>query len=60
MYQFLTEKVGLPALRAPLWQTIGIGSVMADAVAFDRAFYKAFPEAIPSARDNGQLRLEGF
>jgi hypothetical protein len=24
MYQFLSEKVGLPALRAHLWQTIGI------------------------------------
>ena len=60
MYQFLTEKVGLPALRAHLWQTIGIGLVVNDSPAFDRAFYKAFPEAIPNKRDNGQLRLEGF
>lgn len=60
MYQFLTEKVGLPALRAHLWQTIGIGAVVSDYIAFDRAFYKAFPEAIPNRRDDGQLRLEGF
>jgi hypothetical protein len=60
MYQFLSEKVGVPALRAHLWQTIGIGSIMPDAVQFERAFYKAFPEAIPSKRDDPQLRLEGF
>lgn len=60
MYQFLSEKVGLPALRAHLWQTIGIGSIMPDALAFERAFYKAFPEAIPNRRDDPQLRLEGF
>jgi hypothetical protein len=33
--------------------------VVNDSIGFDKAFYKAFPEAIPSARDNGQLRLEG-
>jgi hypothetical protein len=60
MYQFLTEKVGMPALRAHLWQTIGIGSIMSDAETFDRAFYKAFPEAIPHKRDDRQLRLEGI
>jgi hypothetical protein len=60
MYQFLSEKVGLPALRAHLWQTIGIGSIMSDADNFERAFYKAFPEAIPHNRNDPQLRLEGF
>jgi hypothetical protein len=60
MYQFLSEKVGLPALRAHLWQTIGIASIMSDHKAFDRAFYRAFPEAIPRRRDDPQLRLEGF
>jgi hypothetical protein len=60
MYQFLSMEVGLPALRAHLWQTIGIGSIMPDALQFERAFYKAFPEAIPNKRDDPQLRLEGF
>jgi len=43
MYQFLSEKIGLSALRAHLWQTIGIGSVVTDYVAFDRAFYRRSP-----------------
>jgi hypothetical protein len=59
MYQFLTEKAGLAALRAHLWQTIGIGAVVNDSQSFDKAFYRAFPEA-KLTRDNGQLRLEGI
>jgi hypothetical protein len=60
MWQFLSEKVGLPALRAHMWQTIGIGLVVNDAIGFDKAFYRAFPEALPRGRDGNQLRLEGF
>jgi hypothetical protein len=60
LWQFLSEKVGMPAMRAHLWQTIGIGLISNDSVSFERSFYKAFPEAIPSKRDDPQLRLEGF
>jgi len=47
LHQFLGDEVGLPALRQHLWQTIGIGNASRDKQEFDRAFYRAFPEAIP-------------
>ena len=47
LHQFLTEQVGLPALRQHLWQTIGIGPASRDKMEFERGFYRAFPEAIP-------------
>lgn len=47
MFQFLTDEVGTPALRAHLWQVIGIGNVSANAKQFERNFYRAFPEARP-------------
>jgi hypothetical protein len=50
LHQFLTEQVGLPALRQHLWQTIGIGNSARDKQEFERAFYRAFPEAIPKGR----------
>lgn len=43
MHQFLTENVGLPALRSHLWQVIGIGNSVRTKGAFDAAFYRAFP-----------------
>jgi hypothetical protein len=60
MYQFLSEKVGVPALRAHLWQTVGIGSIADSHEHFDRAFYKAFPEAIPAPKASAQLRFDGI
>ena len=47
MFQFLSDEVGTPALRAHLWQVIGIGNVSANAKQFERNFYRAFPEAQP-------------
>lgn len=47
MFQFLSEEVGLPALRQHMWQVIGIGSISRTKEQFERNFYKAFPEAIP-------------
>ena len=47
LHQFLTEQVGLPALRQHLWQVIGIGNSARDKTEFERMFYRAFPEAIP-------------
>ena len=45
LHQFLTEKVGIQALRQHLWQVVGIGNAAKDKVDFDRSFYRAFPEA---------------
>jgi hypothetical protein len=47
MHSFLSEEVGLPALRQHLWQVIGIGSISNSKEQFQRNFYKAFPESIP-------------
>lgn len=47
MHSFLSEEVGLPALRQHLWQVIGIGSICSSKDQFQRNFYKAFPEASP-------------
>lgn len=47
LFQFLTREVGIDALRQHLWQVIGIGSAARDRAQFERAFYRAFPEAVP-------------
>lgn len=60
MYDFLSEKVGMTAMRAHLWQTIGIGAITENHETFDRAFYRAFPEAIPAPRASAQLRFDGI
>ena len=44
MFQFLTEVVGLPSLRAHLWQVVGIGSTCSTKDQFERRFRNAFPE----------------
>ena len=54
LHQFLTDQVGLPALRQHLWQTIGIGGASRDKTEFERGFYRAFPEAIPK-QDSDQF-----
>lgn len=54
LHQFLSDEIGLPALRQHLWQTIGIGNSSRDKTDFERAFYRAFPEAIPK-RDPEQF-----
>lgn len=46
-HQFLTDEIGLPAFRQHLWQVVGIGSSVSDKHQFDKAFYRAFPEAAP-------------
>jgi hypothetical protein len=54
LHQFLTDQIGVDALRQHLWQTIGIGNAARDKVDFERSFYRAFPEAIPKGAD-GQM-----
>jgi hypothetical protein len=46
-HQFLTEEIGLPALRQQLWQVIGIGNASTNREQFRRNFYRAFPESAP-------------
>jgi len=43
MFQFLSDVVGLPSLRAHLWQVIGIGNSVRNKAQFERSFYTAFP-----------------
>lgn len=42
--QFLTDELGLPALRAHIWQIIGIGNATKTKESFERGFAKAFPQ----------------
>ncbi|MFZ3182512.1 MAG: P63C domain-containing protein [Methylocystis silviterrae] len=54
LFQFLSDEVGLPALKQHIWQVVGIGRSVKTKDQFDRAFYAAFPQAIPNKGD-GQL-----
>jgi len=45
MFQFLSEVVGLPALRAHIWQVVGIGNASNNKDSFDRAITRAFPQS---------------
>ena len=38
MHQFLTEELGLPAMRAHNWQVVGIGNASNSKETFDRGF----------------------
>ena len=42
LFQFLTDRVGLPALRQHLWQLIGIGAAAGTKEKFERGFNRAF------------------
>ncbi len=55
LFQFLSDEIGTTALRQHLWQVTGIGSVSANREAFQRNFYKAFPEATPLGHQWGLL-----
>jgi hypothetical protein len=47
LFQFLSDEVGMPAIRAHLWQVVGIGNASSNIKQFERNFYRAFPEATP-------------
>jgi hypothetical protein len=51
MHQFLTDTLGLPALRAHIWQLVGIGNTTRSKEAFERAFKMGFPQS----GDQGEL-----
>lgn len=42
LFQFLSDVVGFPALRAHIWQVIGIGNASTSKESFDRAFKRVF------------------
>ncbi len=44
MHQFLTDEVGLPAVRAHIWQVVGIGNASPTKEAFERGVKLAFPQ----------------
>jgi hypothetical protein len=44
LFQFLEEEVGMPALRAHIWQIVGIGNAARTKDGFERGFNKAFPQ----------------
>jgi P63C domain len=54
-FQFLTDEIGMPAFKAHIWQVVGIGASVDDKSAFERAFYRAFPEAIPRRKEQQDL-----
>ena len=43
MYNFLSDVVGMPALKAHFWQVIGIGNSVRGKAQFERSFKTAFP-----------------
>lgn len=43
MFNFLSEVVGMPALKAQLWQVVGIGNSVRNKAQFEKSFYTAFP-----------------
>lgn len=45
LWQFLTEEVGLPAVRAQIWQVVGIGKGSRNKAQLATRFYESFPEA---------------
>ena len=54
MFQFLSDEIGLNALKAHLWQVIGIGNSCKSKDSFERSFNNAFP----ASRDNEQLEFD--
>ncbi len=47
LWQFLTDEVGLPAVRAQIWQIVGIGKGAKNRAQLEARFYESFPEAKP-------------
>ena len=48
LWQFLTEEIGLPAVRAQIWQVVGIGKGSKSRAQLESRFYESFPEAKPT------------
>lgn len=48
LYQFLTDEIGLPAVRAQIWQVVGIGKGSRSKAQLETRFFESFPEARPA------------
>lgn len=48
MWQFLNEEIGMPAIRAQIWQFVGIGKGAKTKQQLQSRFYESFPEARPT------------
>lgn len=44
LFQFLEDEVGMPALRAHIWQITGIGMAAGTKAGFERGFNRVFPQ----------------
>lgn len=47
LYQFLTDEIGMPAVRSQIWQVVGIGKGSKNKAQLQTRFYESFPEARP-------------
>ncbi len=47
LFQFLSDEVGMPAVKAQIWQVIGIGRGCKSRRQLETRFYESFPEAAP-------------
>jgi hypothetical protein len=45
LWQFLTDEIGIPAVRAQIWQVVGIGKGAKSKAQLATRFYESFPEA---------------
>jgi len=45
MFQFLSDEIGIKALREHLWQLIGMGNATKSKEGFQRGFKNAFPQS---------------
>ncbi|WP_425229941.1 P63C domain-containing protein [Sphingomonas sp.] len=48
MWQFLDEHVGMPAIKAQIWQVVGIGKGAKTKQQLETRFFESFPEARPT------------
>lgn len=55
LFQFLSDEVGLPAVRAQIWQVVGIGRTANTKTQLENRFLQAFPEAAPPRPAIGDL-----
>jgi hypothetical protein len=45
MFNFMSDVIGMPALKSHLWQVFGIGNSVKGKTQFERAFHTTFPQS---------------
>ncbi|SFO43890.1 P63C domain-containing protein [Roseovarius lutimaris] len=48
LFQFLSDEIGLPAVKAQIWQVVGIARGAKSKAQLETRFYESFPEARPN------------